>query len=152
MGYRLSGNKLISENNIELVSAAVNSGTIQLLPNGELIVLMADSQTTGGYPRVAHVISAHLPKLAQKQPGEKIKFTIVNQAIAENLMMKQKLHLQQLKNACNFSYRNFKMKTIDINCDLGEGIGNEEAIYAFYILANIACGYHAGMKKRSGIR
>ncbi|TMI65495.1 MAG: biotin-dependent carboxyltransferase family protein [Bacteroidetes bacterium] len=102
MGYRLSGNKLISENNIELVSAAVNSGTIQLLPNGELIVLMADSQTTGGYPRIAHVISAHLPKLAQKQPGSAIKFTIVNQAIAESLMMKQKLHLQQLKNACNF--------------------------------------------------
>jgi antagonist of KipI len=102
MGYRLSGNKLVSENNIELVSAAVNSGTIQLLPNGELIVLMADSQTTGGYPRIAHVISAHLPKLSQKQPGEKIKFTIVDQAIAEDLLLKQKLHLQQLKNACNF--------------------------------------------------
>jgi antagonist of KipI len=102
MGYRLNGDKLISENNAELVSAAVNSGTIQLLPNGELIVLMADSQTTGGYPRIAHVISVHLPKLAQKQPGEKIKFTIVDQAIAENLLLKQKLHLQQLKNACNF--------------------------------------------------
>jgi antagonist of KipI len=102
MGYRLNGDKLVSENNTELVSAAVNSGTIQLLPNGEMIVLMADSQTTGGYPRIAHVISAHLPKLAQKQPGEKIKFTIVNQAIAEDLLLKQKLHLQQLKNACNF--------------------------------------------------
>jgi antagonist of KipI len=102
MGYRLNANKLVSENNMELVSAAVNSGTVQLLPNGELIVLMADSQTTGGYPRIAHVISAHLPKLAQKQPGSTIKFTIVDQAIAENLLLKQKLHLQQLKNACNF--------------------------------------------------
>lgn len=102
MGYRLSGTKLETKTNAELVSTAVNFGTLQLLPNGELIALMADSQTTGGYPRIAHVISAHLSKLAQKQPGEEIKFTIVTQATAEELLLKQRFHLRQLKNACNF--------------------------------------------------
>jgi antagonist of KipI len=102
MGYRLSGTKLEAHINTELVSTAVNFGTIQLLPNGEMIALMADSQTTGGYPRIAHVITTHLSKLAQKQPGEDIKFTIVNEATAEDLLLKQSLHLRQLKNASNF--------------------------------------------------
>ena len=107
MGYRLNGENLVSSNKEELVSSAVNFGTIQLLPNGELIILMADSQTTGGYPRVAHIVSAHLSKLSQKQPGSTIKFTIVNQQTAENLFMKQQLHLQQLKNGCNFKLQQF---------------------------------------------
>jgi antagonist of KipI len=102
MGYRLSGTKLEAHIITELVSTAVNFGTIQLLPNGEMIALMADSQTTGGYPRIAHVITTHLSKLAQKQPGEDIKFTIVNEATAEDLLSKQSLHLRQLKNASNF--------------------------------------------------
>ncbi len=64
MGYQLSGNPISMLQQISLVSTAVNFGTIQLLPDGQLIILMADHQTTGGYPRLAHVISAHLPKLA----------------------------------------------------------------------------------------
>jgi len=59
MGYRLSNIPLHSLTHEEVVSTAVNFGTIQLLPDGGLIILMADHQTTGGYPRVAHVISAH---------------------------------------------------------------------------------------------
>ena len=102
MGYRLEGENLMTTARQELVSSAVNFGTIQLLPNGQLIVLMADSQTTGGYPRIAHVISAHLSKLSQKQPGEMIKFTIVDQAKAEDLRRNQYLHLQQLKNGSKF--------------------------------------------------
>jgi antagonist of KipI len=102
MGYRLEGENLITTSRQELVSSAVNFGTIQLLPNGQLIVLMADSQTTGGYPRIAHVISAHLSKISQKQPGEMIKFTIVDQVKAEDLRRNQYLHLQQLKNGSKF--------------------------------------------------
>jgi antagonist of KipI len=102
MGYRLEGENLMTTARQELVSSAVNFGTIQLLPNGQLIVLMADSQTTGGYPRIAHVISAHLSKISQKQPGEMIKFTIVDQAKAEDLRRNQYLHLQQLKNGSKF--------------------------------------------------
>ncbi|MBK5273219.1 MAG: biotin-dependent carboxyltransferase family protein, partial [Bacteroidia bacterium] len=58
MGYRLNGNTIIATNKMELISSAVSFGTIQLLPDGQLIVLMADHQTAGGYPRIAHVITA----------------------------------------------------------------------------------------------
>lgn len=72
MGYRLNNLPLHTLTRDEIISSAVSFGTIQLLPNGHLVVLMADHQTTGGYPRVAHIISAHLSKAAQLQPGDKI--------------------------------------------------------------------------------
>jgi antagonist of KipI len=98
---------LTSKNNEELVSSAVSFGTIQLLPNGEMIILMADHQTTGGYPRIAHVIKAHLPLVAQMQAGDKIKFEFVDQKKAENLLSQQEQHLQQLENACKFKLQQF---------------------------------------------
>jgi len=53
MGFRLRGEPLFLQKPKELVSSPVNFGTIQMLPDGQLIVLMADHQTTGGYPRIA---------------------------------------------------------------------------------------------------
>jgi len=106
MGYRLQS-RLRAKQDGELVSSAVSFGTIQLLPNGELIVLMADHQTTGGYPRIAHVVSAHLPLLAQKQPGDKIYFRLTDQQNAENLLLLQQQHLLQLQNACTFKLEEF---------------------------------------------
>ena len=106
MGYRLQ-EALQAKENGELVSSAVSFGTIQLLPNGELIILMADHQTTGGYPRIAHVVSAHLPLLAQKQPGDKIYFRLTDQTHAEDLLLRQQQHLLQLQNACKFRLEEF---------------------------------------------
>jgi antagonist of KipI len=106
MGYRLQ-TRLRAKQNGELVSSAVSFGTVQLLPNGELIILMADHQTTGGYPRIAHVASAHLPMLAQKQPGDKIYFRLTDQQNAENLLLLQQHHLLQLQNACTFKLEDF---------------------------------------------
>ena len=91
MGYRLSHTSIslndpsiFTTDRTELVSSAVNFGTIQLLPDGQLIVLMADHQTTGGYPRIAHVISAQLSQLAQVRPGEKIQFSLTDIAMQSN--------------------------------------------------------------------
>jgi antagonist of KipI len=106
MGYRLQNN-LESRKHGEILSTAVSFGTIQLLPNGEMIVLMADHQTTGGYPRIAHIISTHLPLLAQKQPGEKIYFRLIDQPQAEELLFKQQHHLHQLQNACKLKLEEF---------------------------------------------
>jgi antagonist of KipI len=102
MGYRLKGPSLQSNTGQELVSSAVNFGTIQLLPDGQLILLMADHQTTGGYPRVAHVISAHHSIIAQLNPGRTIHFSFVDQTFAENLLLKQQQHLSQLENGCKY--------------------------------------------------
>ena len=96
MGYRFTGTPLRQTNTKELISSATDAGTVQLLPGGNIIVLMADCQTTGGYPRIASVIKADLPKLAQIKPGEKINFRMITLQEAEQewlqyLKMKQKI-------------------------------------------------------------
>jgi antagonist of KipI len=102
MGYRLNNIPLPVMTNEEVVSSAVSFGTVQLLPDGKLIILVADHQTTGGYPRVAHVISAHKSRLAQLKAGDKLHFRFTDQQTAEELWIKQQQHLLQLQNACTF--------------------------------------------------
>ena len=107
MGYRLKSEALQVTHTEEIISTAVNFGTVQLLPDGQLIILMADHQTSGGYPRVAHVISAHHSKLAQMKPGEAIRFRFTDLRKAEELMLKQQQHLLQLQHACKLKLDNF---------------------------------------------
>jgi antagonist of KipI len=102
MGFRLNGPALKLADSTELVSAAVTFGTIQLLPDGQLIVLMADHQTTGGYPRVGHVISADLPLVAQLGPGDKLGFKIVDIAEAERVSARLEIDLKKLRTAISF--------------------------------------------------
>lgn len=71
----------------QLLSSAVTFGTIQALPSGKLCVLMADHQTTGGYPRVAHVVSAHLPRLSQFTPGDNFGFSVTTVEEAEKMLL-----------------------------------------------------------------
>jgi antagonist of KipI len=100
MGYQLKGAPLKMEKNIELVSSAVSFGTVQLLPGGQLIVLMADHQTTGGYPRLAHVVTAHLPKLAQLRPSDCIQFKQMDIHAAEQLLVARQKELHILQRSC----------------------------------------------------
>jgi antagonist of KipI len=105
MGYRLVGPALKQAKKQELLSTGVSFGTIQLLPNGELIALMADHQTTGGYPRIAHVISADRSRLAQCRPKDDIYFSFVDQQTAEDWLINQEQSLRQLQLSCNFKLR-----------------------------------------------
>ena len=107
MGYRLQGKGLEQQKKEQLVSSAVTFGTVQLLPNGQLILLMADHQTTGGYPRIATVIGGHLPKLAQMKPGESITFEETNLAAAERKLVAQQRYLQELQKACHQKMQNW---------------------------------------------
>jgi antagonist of KipI len=107
MGYRLQGEKISTTLATELISSAVSFGTIQLLPDGQLIVLMADHQTTGGYPRVAHIVTAQLSQLAQMRTGEKIQFSMTDHKTAEAMLIEQQQHLLQLQNACKFKLEEF---------------------------------------------
>ena len=100
MGYIIKGGAIEMEDQFELVSSAVGFGTIQLLPNGQLVVLMADHQTTGGYPRIAHVISSHLPKLSQLQTSESMQFTLTDLPTAEALLTERQKQMQVLQRAC----------------------------------------------------
>ena len=100
MGYRLKGPEIHFENKTELVSTGVSFGTIQLLADGQLIILMADHQTTGGYPRLGHVISAHLPKLSQLRPSDCVQFKKTSVDKAEALFFAQQKELAILQTAC----------------------------------------------------
>jgi antagonist of KipI len=107
MGFQLAAQNLKTKHSDQLVSSAVCFGTVQLLPNGQLIILMADHQTAGGYPRIAYVISAHLPILAQKKPNDVIKFKMTSLQEAEKKMHNQKKYLHQLQIACKFRIEEF---------------------------------------------
>lgn len=100
MGYRLKGPSLKAVFPDQLISTGVARGTLQLLPSGDLIVLMADHQSTGGYPRIAHVVSVDLPRLAQCRPGDRVGFALIGAAQAEDLLVARDQHLQQLQGAC----------------------------------------------------
>lgn len=97
MGYRLAGPQLYLLEAKEMVSTSVTFGTIQLLPSGQLIVLMADHQTTGGYPRIANVIEADLPLLAQIGAGDGVSFHLVSVEEAEDAMIRYARELNLLR-------------------------------------------------------
>lgn len=82
MGLRLRGPDILKAQ-LDLISAPVCPGTVQATAGGELIVLGVDGQTIGGYPRLAHVISADLDKLAQLRPGDPVGFELSDLALAE---------------------------------------------------------------------
>lgn len=110
MGYRMKNEKLIINNHQQLISSAVTKGTIQLLPDGQLIILMADHQTTGGYPRIAHVIIADISSLAQYSFNSPVQFNFIEQEEAEDLFYKQYQYLQQLQNACTFRLQEYLLQ------------------------------------------
>jgi antagonist of KipI len=68
-----------------MLSSGIVSGTIQVPENGNPIILLADSQTTGGYPRIANVASVDIPYLAQQKPGDKIRFQKISLQEAQAL-------------------------------------------------------------------
>jgi antagonist of KipI len=107
MGYRLKGPQLKQTVNDQLVSSAVSFGTMQLLPNGQVIVLMADHQTTGGYPRIGHVASTSLSTLAQLKASDAIKFAMTTIDSAEEKLLTQQQHLTRLQNTCKLKMQNW---------------------------------------------
>ncbi len=88
MGYQLKGPALNLNVPNTYLSSAVTRGTIQLLPNGDLIVLMADHQTIGGYANLGQIILVDLPRFAQMKTGQPFKFSITNLEEAQTLYQK----------------------------------------------------------------
>ena len=74
MGYRLEGASLAHRRGADILSDATPLGAIQVPASGQPILLMADRQTTGGYPKIAVVITADLPIAGQLAPGDWIEF------------------------------------------------------------------------------
>lgn len=97
MGFRLKGEPLHLLHKKELISSAVTFGTIQLLPDGQMVVLMADHQTSGGYPRIGNVVSVDLPILAQLGPGDSLGFHLISIEEAERRAMRFEREIGFLK-------------------------------------------------------
>ncbi|NUO62576.1 MAG: biotin-dependent carboxyltransferase family protein [Gemmatimonadaceae bacterium] len=97
MGYRLSGPRFAAGARAERPSSAVAMGTVQLPPNGEPIVLMADHQTTGGYPVLGHVASVDLGSVAQLRPGASLRFSPVSLDEAQRLYLERERALASLR-------------------------------------------------------
>ena len=85
MGFRLGGAPLARAAGDEILSGPTCLGTVQVPANGQPIVLMADHQTTGGYPRIAEVAWADVPRLAQLAPGGRLHFARCSLEIAGQL-------------------------------------------------------------------
>lgn len=85
MGYRLAGAKLNHLSGADIISDGAVFGSIQVPADGQPIILMADRQTTGGYTKIATVITPDLPILAQMGPGEMIQFEIVSVEEAQKI-------------------------------------------------------------------
>ncbi|MCA1059834.1 biotin-dependent carboxyltransferase family protein [Rossellomorea aquimaris] len=97
MGYRLEGPSLHLEEEFDLISEAVVFGTIQVPSDGKPIILLADRQTTGGYPRMGYIASVDLPLIAQTKPGEEVTFTLVSHEEAQELYIDRERQLNHLK-------------------------------------------------------
>ena len=96
MGYRLSGPKLMLKDSLEMISEAVAFGSVQVPPDGNPIILMADRQTAGGYPKIGQIILADLPKTGQLAPGSKVCFSEVSLQEAEILYLEQEKKYRDL--------------------------------------------------------
>ena len=98
MGIRLSGNKILSNVHSEIITEGVPLGAIQVPSGGDPIISFVEHQTTGGYPKIANVISADMHKVGQLKPGDKFQFDLVSKDEAEDLRIDQVTFINNLKN------------------------------------------------------
>lgn len=99
MGIRMLGPRLALAQPLEMVSSGVATGTIQLPPDGSPILLMADRQTTGGYPRLGELASVDLPRAAQLRPGDTLRFAAISLAEAQQLYLDREARFLELERA-----------------------------------------------------
>ncbi len=96
MGMRLDGPRLQHKDGFDIVSDGIVAGAIQVPGSGQPIVLLADRQTTGGYPKIATVISADLPAIGRRRSGDTIQFTAVDRQQAATLARERRQWLDRL--------------------------------------------------------
>ena len=76
MGFRLAGPRLLHKRGADIISDATPLGALQVPASGQPLLLMADRPTTGGYPKIATVVTADIPIAAQLAPGDTIAFEV----------------------------------------------------------------------------
>lgn len=97
MGYRLKGEKLELMTVQKRLSEPLTAGTVQVPPNGQPILLLADRQSIGGYPSIGHVATVDLPLVAQTKPGDHLNFVKTTLEDAQEAFIKREKSIQILK-------------------------------------------------------
>ena len=97
MGYRLNGPKIKLKEKLEMISEEVSVGTIQIPPDGNPIILLADRQTAGGYPKIAHVALVDIPKIVQLKANNKLKFKKITLEEAEKLYFEKEKYISDIR-------------------------------------------------------
>ncbi len=98
MGYRLEGPMIKHTSGADIISGGINLGAIQVPGHGNPIIMMADRQTTGGYTKIANVISVDIPYLAQLRPGNKLRFKSITLEEARQMYIEQHEEIGELIN------------------------------------------------------
>ena len=101
MGCRMEGPVITHKNGGDIITDGISFGAVQVPSHGNPIVMMADHQTTGGYTKIACVISVDLPELAQCMPGHTVRFKKVGIEEAQELYCQWKAELERLKKELN---------------------------------------------------
>ncbi len=114
MGYRLEGGPVIehSEKGPDIVTSPLVPGSIQVPGSGRPIVMMRDAQTTGGYAKIATVITADLPFLAQSRPGTEIMFKRVAPEEAREILKRREKTLEAIRKFLDGEMRAYSVRAL----------------------------------------
>lgn len=96
MGFKLDGDVIENVSGVDIVSDGIALGSVQVPSSGKPIIMLADRQTTGGYAKIATVVSVDIPKLVQLKPGSRIRFEAVSVNEAEKLYKKEQRVYEKL--------------------------------------------------------
>ena len=99
MGFRLEGPRLVHSGSADIISDATPLGVLQVPAAGQPILLMADRQTSGGYPKLATVIAADVPVAAQLAPGDRLSFQVCTPQVALGALIAQERVLLAMESA-----------------------------------------------------
>jgi biotin-dependent carboxylase-like uncharacterized protein len=97
-GMRLEGPALTLPEKLELFSHGIMPGTIQVPPSGQAVIQLAEANTCGGYPKIAHVVEPDLWALGQAPSGSRLRFTLVSRAAAVAALREEALAMRRLAN------------------------------------------------------
>lgn len=103
MGYKLDGGVIEHAQGADIISDAIVFGSIQVPSAGQPIIMMADRQTTGGYAKIATVCAVDLPLLAQRKPGDTLRFELITVRRAQQLLHAQQREFNRLKKLIGLS-------------------------------------------------
>jgi antagonist of KipI len=117
MGYRLEGPRVAQKIGADIISDGTPAGAVQITGDGLPILLLADRGTAGGYTKIATVISADLPRLAQMMPGDRVRFRVVPEAEAHAALREQQAIVQSVRQS---RPRVFRRRAMTVRTDAGE--------------------------------